>query len=158
MPALYRCLCPEDDHTDLNYLDIKQRQIDKRDKIVRILYEEHNISGWFSSLEDKVDLEVCLFDKQANENQLQLIDTVHKKDKKYIKDSLAEINIFPTDTFYEKTAQELVRANLQSPRSKLSYDQYERMINASIIEDVKNGTDKLEAEHYYMTMRTRLKI
>ena len=69
---------------------------ERRNKLIRKLFDYYKISGWLTSLEDKSAIEVCLFDKQANLKQLKLIDIVDKENKIYFKDSLYRIKIFPS--------------------------------------------------------------
>lgn len=58
-------------------------------------------------MENKVEMEVFLFDKQANASQLILVDTIHKKDKSYFKDSLDSIRILPSKLFYQATNKKI---------------------------------------------------
>jgi hypothetical protein len=108
LPQLYQHVFPNESSNELNDLDIKKRDNNIRDKLVQKLFEEHAISGWFTSIENKVELEVCLFDTKANSVQLQLLETIHKKDKKYIKDSVEKIKIFPPKSFYENSKQQMI--------------------------------------------------
>jgi uncharacterized protein with ATP-grasp and redox domains len=125
---------------------------------VKKLFNKYKISGWLTSLENKVEIEVCLFDKQANENQLQLIDTVDRQSKKYIKDSLDRIRILPSQTFYDHTNHKLSEQVSILTGENDHYKRYKKMINEWIKTDVQNGMDKVEAKHYHLNLRTKLKV
>jgi hypothetical protein len=158
MPQLDNIIFPEDIHSGLDDLDIKHKDISRRNKLVRKLYDEYQISGWLTSLENKVELEVCLFDKQANTNHLELLETVHGKNKKYFKDSLEIISIYPINSFYDKTNQQLLKqSNILSGENN-QYESYKRMISTWIKDEVQNGMNEVEATHYFLNLRTKLKI
>lgn len=158
LPKLFNSVFPTDSNPDFGDLDIKHWDINRRNKLVQILFDKYKISGWLTSLENRVEIEVCLFEKQANENQLQLLDIVDRKSKKYIKDSLHRIRILPSKTFYEKTNQKLYEQSLILIDEKDHYERYKRMINAWVKDEIQNGMDKVEAKHYHFNLRTKLKV
>jgi hypothetical protein len=157
-PQLVNSIFLEDTNSEVDYLDIKQKDINKRNKLVRKLFDEHQISGWLTSVENKVELEVCLFDTQSNTNQLEFLETVDRKSKKYLKDSLESISIYPANSFYERTNQELLKYSPLLSDNEDHYQSYEIRINAWIDYDVKKGMDKVEARQHYINLRTKLKI
>jgi len=148
LPQLYYTIFPEETDKNLNDLDIKNLPITKREKLVKHLVE-HEISGWLTSLENRVELEICLFNQQKKK-QLQLIDTIDISSTKYFKNSLENIKIYPSDTFYEKTKHQL--------NSQTNFAAYHKKVKAWINDEIHNGMDKNEAAHYYMNLRTKLKI
>lgn len=158
LPQLYKTLFPNDKNINLNYLDIKRMPTGRRNKLVRKLFDEYQISGWLTSLENKVELEVCLFDKQANKNQLKLWDTTGAENKNYFKDSLDRIKIFPGKMFYEKTKQVLVKPINYKSENIGDYKNYKKAVDAWIKEEVKNGMKKKEAKHLLLNLRIKLKI
>ncbi|MBU3714853.1 MAG: hypothetical protein FGM46_07885, partial [Ferruginibacter sp.] len=128
LPRLYKNIFPSDSNSNLNDLDIKHWDIGRRNGLARQLFDEYNIYGWLSSIEDKVELEVCLFDKQTNSRQLILVDTTDRNSKKYFKDSLQRIKIFPPKAFYDKTAKELTtHSDIEE-----SYKQHQKYFNVGI--------------------------
>lgn len=103
-------------------------------------------------------MEICLFDKQANANHLELIDIVDSKNKTYFKDSLDRIKILPSSTFYKKTNQTLLpKSGIHLDEKAHSKSYQEKMKNWIKIE-MQNGIDRLEAKHYLFNLRTKLKI
>jgi hypothetical protein len=157
LPRLYNSVFPLDSNPDFNDLDIKHWDINRRNKLVRMLFDNYKISGWFTSLENKVELEVCLFDKQANSNQLLLID-ICEKNKKYIKDSLQRIKVFTSISFYKQTSVELNRIAPILTDDKDHYKRYKKYVNSSINYYVEEGLTKVKAKHLIFNLRTKLKI
>jgi len=158
LPHLYNTLFPTERNLNFDDLDIKHWDKNRRDKLVRKLYDEYNISGWLSSLENKVEMEVCLFDKHANTSQLILVDTIHKKDKSYFKDSLDSIRILPSKHFYEATNKKLSEREPILTDEGDHYKKYSGMMKNWIKVEVQNGMEKVEAQHYLSNLRTKLKI
>lgn len=158
LPQLYKNIFPTESNPNFNDLDIKHWDKNRRDKLVRKLYDEYKISGWLSSLENKVEMEVCLFDKHVNARQLILIDTINRKDKKYFKDSLNRIRILPSKNFYEKSNKKLSESDPILTDEKDHYKRYKKMRNALIREEVQNGMDTVEAKQYHHNLRTKLRI
>lgn len=158
LPHLYTNIFPTESNHNFDELDIKHWDKNRRDKLVRKLYDTYNISGWLSSLENKVEIEVCLFDKHANASQLILVDTINKKDKRYFRDSLDSIRILPSKHFYEATHKKLSEQGSILTDEKDHYKRYDRMMKNWIKEDVQTGMEKVEAQHYHFNLRIKLKI
>jgi hypothetical protein len=158
LPHLYNNLFPTERKLNFDDLDIKHWDKNRRDKLVRKLYDAYNISGWLSSLENKVEMEVCLFDKHANTSQLILVDTIHKNDKTYFKDSLDSIRILPSKLFYEATNKKLSERESILTDEEDHYKKYSGMMKNWIKVEVQNGMEKVEAQHYHFNLRTKLKI
>jgi hypothetical protein len=158
LPHLYNNLFPTERNLNFDDLDIKHWDKNRRDQLVRKLYDEYNISGWLSSLENKVEMEVCLFDKHANTSQLILVDTINKNDKTYFKDSLDSIRILPSKHFYEATNMKLSEREPVLTDEGDHYKKYSGMMKNWIKVEVQNGMEKVEAQHYHFNLRTKLKI
>jgi hypothetical protein len=158
LPHLYNTVFPTERKLNFDDLDIKHWDKNRRDKLVRKLYDANKIYGWLSSLENKVEMEVCLFDKHANASQLILLDTIHKKDNTYFKDSLDSIKILPSKLFYEATNKKLSEREPMLKDEGDHYKKYSGMMKNWIKEEVKNGMEKVEAQHYHFNLRTKLKI
>jgi hypothetical protein len=158
LPHLYNNLFPTERNLNFDDLDIKHWDKNRRDQLVRKLYDAYNISGWLSSLENKVEMEVCLFDKHANTSQLILVDTIHKNDKTYFKDSLDSIRILPSKLFYEATNKKLKEREPMLTDEEDHYKKYSGMMKNWIKVEVKNGMEKVEAQHYHFNLRIKLKI
>ena len=120
----------------LNNLDIKHFEHQKRDEFIAKLRTE-NIIGWFSSLEDKVDLEICLFPNKQELDQLIELERVIDKD------------VYPSGQFYTHTDERLI----DSP-----YGDYKKMVAAWTKDDIKQGMAEEQARHYHLNLRTKLKI
>jgi len=158
LPHLYNNIFPTERNLNFDDLDIKHWDKNRRDQLVRKLYDANNISGWLSSLENKVEMEVCLFDKDANASQLMLVDTINKNDKTYFKDSLDSIRIFPSKLFYEATNKKLSEQEPILTEESDHYKRYHEMMENWITQEVQNGMDKTEAKHYHFNLRTKLKL
>jgi len=152
LPTLHNNIFPSDSNPDFTDLDIKHWDIPRRNKLIRKLFDDYNISGWFTSLENNAELEICLFDKQANSQQLILIDICKGKNKTYLKDSLQKLKVFPTENFYKETEKKLKTAY------RRTYKLYIKMINAWIKDGVEKGGNRLHLKHTYSNLRTKLKI
>lgn len=153
LPRLFNDVFPRESNS--NFDDIENK---RHNKLVRKLYEQYEISGWLSSLENGTALEICLFDKKANSDQLQLLQTVSVNNKEYFKNSLDKIKVFPPITFYDKTTQEL-NGNSRFPTRQIDhYKIYKEMIDDRIKGDIDNGKDRIKSEHDYFSLRTKLKV
>ncbi len=158
LPKLYNSVFPSDSNPDFDDLNIKHWDINRRNKLGQKLFDEYKISGWLTSLENRVEMEVCLFDKQANENQLQLLGTENAKGNNFYVDSLARIRIIPSSNFYKQTNQKLSERAPILTDEKDHYKRYERMMNAWIQDEIQNGKCEAEAKHYHFNLRTKLKV
>ncbi len=61
LPRLYANIFNESNSTDYNDLDIKHFDISRRNKLIQKLFCDYKVSGWFTSVEGKIEVEVCLF-------------------------------------------------------------------------------------------------
>jgi hypothetical protein len=153
LPILYKNIFPADSNLNLTDLDIKHHDILRRNKFVKKLFDEYGISGWFTSLENNGEVEICLFDAQSNSKQLILVDEIFDGEKKiYYKDSLQKLKLFPTKYFFEKTEEKIKH------EYRNTYKLYKQMMNSRIKEDIENGGERLHVQHSCNTLRTKLKI
>lgn len=157
IPQLYNKIFPEDSYLNLDDLDIKQRDFNRRYKFINKLYKIHEINGWFSSLEDSVPVEVCLFDKIANSQQLKLLE-IASDGTKYFKESLKRIKVYPTEKFYSSTFQKLDEM-YPSSHSKADYLRiHQKSRSAWIKDDIDNGIPRIVSLHNTYDLRCKLKI
>jgi hypothetical protein len=156
LPKLYSIIFKDEVNHNFTDLDIKHWDLEIRNKLVHKLYSEFQISGWLSSLENRVEMEICLFNKQANSIQLILDSTSEKGNKEYYKDSLQKIKIYTPNSFIEKTS---INLNEFTSREK-AYNNHKKhitsLIDFYVTEDYK--MNKNEARHYLYDLRTKLKI
>jgi hypothetical protein len=134
----------------LNDLDIKHQDLKKRDKFIDKLKAE-NIFGWLSSIEDKVELEVCLFhDSQELDQLIQLEKVIDKANYEfdYI-NALDSIDIYPSEQFYSQTNDKL---------NDNQFIDYAKMVAAWTELEIKQGLTEEQARHYHLNLRTKLKI
>lgn len=157
LPQLFNSIFPSDSNPNFDDLDIKHWDTNRRNKLVRKLFDDYKIFGWLTSLENKVELEVCLFDKETNSKQLLPFEKVGRGNKNYFKDSLCEIKILPSKNFFDKTNHKLDRHAPLRTGKKSYYKTYKSMIDAQITAEVQNGMDKVVAKHYLLDLRTKLK-
>jgi len=158
LPHLYKSIFPTDCNLNFEDLDIKHRDKDKSDKLVRKLYDAYKISGWLSSLENKVEIEVCLFNEHANAGQLIFVDGINRSNENYFGDSLDRIRIFPSKLFYQKTIEKLSEREPLITDERDYFKRYDRKMKKWVEEEVQNGMDKVEAQHYHFNLRMKLKI
>ncbi len=158
LPHLYANIFPTESNHNFDGLDIKHWDKNRRDKLVRKLYDAYNISGWLSSLENKVEMEICLFDEHANTSQLILVDTIHKNDRRYFRDSLDSMSVLPAKHFYEETNKNFSEQGPILTDVSDHCKRYDRMMKNWIKVDVQNGMEREEAQHYHFNLRVKLKI
>lgn len=134
----------------LNDLEIKHLDHHKRGKLIDKLKNE-NIMGWLSSLEGKVDLEICLFHDKREFDQLMELEMVinNDNDKFDYPNALDKIAIYPSGQFFSQTKDKLK----DSP-----YTDYEKMFASWKEDEIKQGLTAEQARHYHLNLRTKLKI
>lgn len=157
LPNLYKNVFP-DDKNEYTDLQIKHFDIEKRNSLIKNLFTEFKIAGWFASIESNVELEVCLFDQELNSQLISFVKTIDKDDPVYQKDSLKKIKVYPTNQFFEKTDQR-IRKQLHYPPSignmhKLYLKSRKCWINQEAIDEASKKILRV----YYSNLRTRLKI
>mgnify|MGYP006109312005 FL=1 len=134
----------------LNDLDIKHRDLNKRDKFINKL-KKQNIIGWLSSLEGRVDLEICLFPDNQEFDKVIALETVIDHDNKefdYI-NALDRIDIYPSKQFFTQTAAQL---------NERPFATYAKMAAAWKEDEMKKGLTDEQARQYHLNLRTKLTI
>lgn len=144
IPDLYNTIMP---HTNITDLEIKQ-DITIRKPFISTVMQDYTIHGWVTSVEDKIEVEICLFDLNFCKENLELIESSINQDSKYIKDSLKKITICPAESFYEKTNQNL----------KSNYSAHKKAIQSWIKDEAKTQNEKETLQHYCFDLRLKLKI
>jgi len=158
LPGLFNRIFPSERDPSFTDLDIKHWDLVRRDKLVRKLFDDYEVSGWLSSVENKTPNEVCLFDKGANSNQIKLVEISDRSDRKYFKDSLMKIKIFPSQGFYDLTRDELEKRSSPTLGNFDSYKMHKQYISASIKYYVERGMERRQARHLMYNLRLNLEI
>ena len=158
LPALFNSLFPLEWDPNFIDLDIKIRDINRRNKFVRKLFDDYQILGWFTSVENNSFNEVCLFDKQTNSEGIKLIGITNRADKQYYKDSLQKLKFFLPQSFYDRTLIELNKHSTFPTDREGTYKKHKRYVNTCIKDYVEKGMSKNEAKHEMISLRTQLKI
>jgi len=121
IPELFGEVFPSESKYQYNDLEIKHFNIKRRDKFINKLYKKYGILGWLSSIEDKIDVEVCLFAQNENNSLIQLMDKKSDLTDEYKYDSLRKFKLYPSESFYEKSNKRI---------GDFTYDKYKkRLIN-----------------------------
>lgn len=147
LPELYKMTFPNENNNNITDLDIKQ-DIKKRKPFVWKLMQDFSINGWFTSVEDKIEVEICLFDLEHCNEYLELIESSVNQESKYFEDSLKKIKIYPSEYFFDKTKQNL----------KSTYSAHKKSIQSWIKEEAKTEIEKENLWHFNFDMRLKLKI
>ncbi|HBF89389.1 MAG TPA: hypothetical protein DDX39_12175 [Bacteroidales bacterium] len=147
LPEIYKNIFPSEKTNVIFDLDIKQ-DINKRNEFIKRLVEDYKINGWLTSIEGKIDIEVCLFDLHNNLEKLELIEISINRDSVYFEDSLRKIKIYPSDLFYNNTNQNI----------KTNYSTHRKSIQSWIANEAKNEKEKESLWHFYYDLRLKLKI
>ncbi len=150
---------PEESNSGFDDLDVKHRDKERRNKFVQKLYNEYDCSGWFTSVEEMIDVEVCLFNSKMNAERIALIEPNCEENKKYYKDSLDKIKIFPSKSFFENTKAELLRTRPVVFTGKDDYSVYRNFMNRRIREEAIDFEEsKVIRKHRLFNLRLKLKI
>ncbi len=158
LPDLYYDIYPNEPNKLLDDLDVKQDR-KRRDPFARHLFTNHNINGWFTTIEDgRTDFEICLFNKSRLTDYFDCTVVSRDKSDEYYHESLMEINFYPSESFYKKS-RELILQEMQicdkgEDPFKLHSSRIKRLIN----EYVKEGQPLDKCTHNYYDIRLKLKI
>jgi hypothetical protein len=156
LPQLYYDIYPNELEKSLDDLDIKQ-DLTRRDPFGRHLYNFLNIQGWFTTIEDgRTDFEICLFNKNEIENYFE-ISKAKDKSKLEFRESLMEINVFPTKNFYDRS-KEIIWNEYPFENAKTSFKLHHSKIKRLIAGEVSQEKTLQWCEHRYYTLRLKLKI
>jgi hypothetical protein len=147
LPELYKVAFPNENNNSITDLDIKQ-DINRRKPFVQRLLQDYKINGWFSSVEDKIEVEICLFNSDSMKENIELIEPCTNQDSKYFEDSLRKIRIYPSELFYSLTQQ-----NLEN-----TYLDYKKSIQKWIRKEAKTDKEKENLRHYLFDLRLKLKL
>ncbi len=158
LPAIFNNIYPLESNPNFSDLDIKHWDIERRDKFVNKLFNEYQISGWFTSVENNTFNEVCLFDKQTNSMRIKLHQITNRNDNSYYKDSLQKIKFFLPKEFYERTLKELNKHSTFPLDREETYKKHKRYVRAWVKEFIEQGKTRDEAKHEMISLRTQLKV
>jgi len=154
IPRLYKTVFPDEVSDSYDDLDIKQRNIEIRNRFIKKLSLDYSLTGWLTSLEGAIDLEICLF----KENQVRLNEILNKDSKKYYLDSLRQIEIFPSQDFYKNTYNKLLNKSQLGLNKTEIWNKYQRHMTDMIKEEAKNKNDIVRNKECFSNLRTRLEI
>lgn len=157
LPRLYNELFPEDNNSTYSDLDIKHWNIERRDKLVKKLHNEHQVNGWLTSVENHHELEICLFGEQTCSQTIKFID-VFNDGNKYYKDSLRHIDVFPTASFFETSYEEIRSNNYYNVDKIEMFRKYKRIINYNIREESRTDDERKKNREWWSNLRLKLKI
>lgn len=159
IPKIYNDLFPEEFHLNLNDLDIKQKNFKRRDKFTSLLLNMYNITGWLSSIEGNIELEVCLFGKSQLFEYIKLFRLVDEDEEgRYYKNSLKQIKIVPTDRFMKRVKKLLSDYYIKYSKEKYPYKAYLRQRREWLMDDLLKGEDEQKIKHDDYTIRNKLRI
>lgn len=147
---IYSSYFPETENENFNDLDIKQHR-NRSSSFINMLQCNHKINGWFSSLEDKEEVEICLFNKAIINDGIHLVEVLRDKGK-YFNDSLVRFRMFPSESFYHNTNENKIN-NFVKP-----YHEYVKGINEFIKESCLTVDEIRQAKQSYYNMRNKLKL
>lgn len=139
---IYQSEYPEE--RNINDLDIKQRDLTKRKKLIDLLKKEE-IIGWLSSLEDNPALEICLFpDEKRFSNLISPLRAVDPSDFEF-HNALNDLRIYPSVQFYERSKKHCDSYKEYEKRHWLNHHEY-------------GHDDPDQVRRKYLDLRTKLKI
>jgi hypothetical protein len=104
---LFTLLYPQNKTAYFDDVYIKNQNIKARNRFTTDLFNKCQINGWFTSIEGNTELEVCLFNKTNITKHLQLKEVVTNKTRKYYKNSLKKIKVFPSSNFISRSQDNL---------------------------------------------------
>jgi hypothetical protein len=133
-----------------NDIEIKYTNKSKRRKLIKKI-KEQNIIGWFSSYDDRYELEICIFKDETIYNTIELVEEVKMSDlyKVGFENPLKAIKLFPNNRFYEISMSEL---------KKFPFQKYRKHVIECIEEDLKSGISKKYSQNANYTLRMKLRI
>lgn len=135
---------PEDICTPEGFYLLEIKHYDKK-KLQRLInkMKEENIKGWFSSIEDKVEPEICLFNKE----KIQLIETIDSPQKYILYNALKKMRLMPANNFYEN-----------SKEFTADFKTHLKWYNYTISTAPEYVQQPEEARYEYFNLRLKLKI
>lgn len=151
VPELLKSCFPKSLDQDIDEIQIKNENIKLRNKFTYYLYYKCGINGWLSSVEGKIDIEICLLNKINISNHLTLIAETTAESKEYYKNSLRKIQIFPAPEFF-------IRSLLKLKEWGLSYPAYIKDFNKSLKDDAENDEELIILKNNRYNIRNKLKL
>ncbi len=159
LPQLYKQLFPLEKQENIDDLDIKHFDHERRDKLVNKLFQEHKISGWLSSLEDRIEIEVCLFNSENIASLIEHVDTTNGDNESYFKDSLEGIHVNPPQSFFTTTEGILEKKAPCRNKGENQFLRYQRWMEGVIQDEMKQyNLSEENVRHYYYNLRMKLEI
>jgi hypothetical protein len=145
---IYQDFFPND--TLCDDIEIKYHDKERRNKLVDKL-KEQNVIGWFSSYDDKYELEICLF---RDENFFNIIEpfketTINKLYSIGFNNPLKNILLYPNEKFYNNSVEKL---------ENFPFKNYKRHVNECINEEMQFGNSFKYCQNANYFLRTKLKI
>lgn len=149
---VYRKTFPEDES---HYDDLDVKHPPRIHTFADILFR-NSINGFFTSEEDKTEVEVCLFYAQAT-FLITLIDERDADDLLYFRNSLRRLKFYPSHKFVEKTQTKMFERVFHSDFT-LFYKEHRNNIRNFIKEQQGYGKDVIKLREEYYFLRDNLKI
>lgn len=144
---IYKSFFPGED--ECNDLDIKHFNKDKRAKLIQKLIQQ-GINGWFSSLENHYELEVCLFRESPTIKQVTFKEIWKNSTNEFnFINALKKALIQPCDEFYK-----ISNLNLRD----CPFTNYKNYMKEIIEYECKFGSTRRYSENSNYTLRLKLGI
>lgn len=154
IPRLFKTIFPDEASNNYDDLDIKHHNIQRRNKLIRKLNSDFGLTGWLTSLEGAIELEICLFEG----TQIELCEIVNEDSENYFKDSLKQIDVFPTEDFYARTYDKIRNRSKERLDRIEIWNNYQKHMNEMIKEGTKNENEIIRNRECFSDLRTRLEI
>lgn len=142
---IYKDILPDEIGADISDLSIKAFNKKRLNILIKEL-KRMGIKGWLSSLENRVELEICLFNKKL----LKRVGSCNA-DKYILHNSLEGLIIYPSKIFYTKS-----KKNLTGYKAK--YSDHKKWYNYTVKNANEYGQSIEEAKHDYFDLRLKLKL
>src|ERR1044072_9668097 len=157
LPDLYYQIFPNEQRK-LDDLDVKQDE-KRRDSFARKLFNEAGVTGWFTSTENgSTGFEICLFNKERINRDLELIETNENKNHKYWIDTIKRMKFYPTQTFYSESRKKIQNALSFEDKGKNAFRIHTKLVKAWVMDYVERGNSLESSKCLYYDLRLKLKI
>lgn len=141
---------------NLDDLDVKQ-DWRRRSEFASFLFNKRKVVGWFCSIENKDDVELCLFNKNHYLGLVELVEELQNEPEYYV-DALRKIMVRPSQPFYDRSAPFIKKTWEYSARELNQYRQYRKSYDHCVSDYVRNGGTREDGEDMYYNLRVKLKI
>jgi hypothetical protein len=155
LPELYYDVYPNAE-PNLDDLDVKQ-DWKRRTEFAGQLFNARKILGWFSSIENNDEVELCLFNKTHYLHLVQFVEELKNQPEYYV-DALRKIKVYPSTQFYERSTPKIKKASEYSAREQNQYQLFRKYFNHCVKDYIERGGTKKEGEDMYYNLRIKLKI